>query len=80
MACGTPVISSAGGSLAEVVNGGGIVLQDFDSARWSDTLSRLLTNTAECHTLSQQGFAHASRFDWRETARQTFNVYRQVCP
>jgi glycosyltransferase involved in cell wall biosynthesis len=80
MACGTPVISSTGGSLAEVVGSGGITLDEFDAARWADTLAGVLTDPSYHARCSQQGSAHVSRFDWRETARQTFNVYRKVCP
>ena len=79
MACGTPVVSSTGGSLAEVVGGGAITLPDFDVTRWADTLTGVLLDSTRHAALAQQGTAHVRRFDWRETARQTFNVYRKVC-
>lgn len=79
MACGTPVISSTGGSLAEVVSDGGITLSDFDVDLWTDTVSGVLLDSSRHAALAGKGASHARRFDWRETARQTFGVYRQVC-
>lgn len=80
MACGTPVISSTGGSLAEVVGDGGITLAGFDADQWTDTMASVLQDPKRHADLVRKGSTHAARFDWRETARQTFNVYRQVCP
>jgi glycosyltransferase involved in cell wall biosynthesis len=80
MACGTPVISSTGGSLAEVVGDGGITLPGFDATQWADTMAGVLHDSNLHADLVRKGSVRAGRFDWRETARQTFNVYRQVCP
>jgi glycosyltransferase involved in cell wall biosynthesis len=78
MACGTPVVSSTGGSLPEIVGQAGITVPGFDPAAWATTMNRVLCDTSLRETLIQSGLRHAAGFTWRETARQTFDVYRKV--
>jgi len=78
MACGTPVVSSTGGSLAEVLGPNAVTLDSFDAEAWVHALTRLLADDARRRTLAQAGPAHAAQYDWRETARRTFEIYRQV--
>lgn len=78
MACGTPVVSSAGGSLAEILKGAAIIIPDFDVARWTDTLRSLLEDRPTRDRLGAAGPVHAARYSWHDTARQTWDVYRKV--
>jgi glycosyltransferase involved in cell wall biosynthesis len=78
MACGTPVISSSGGSLAEVLGQAAVTVPVFDRQAWVLAITDLLGNAAQRGALTQAGLQHAARFSWRETARKTFDVYRKV--
>lgn len=78
MACGTPVVVSTGGSLPEVVGQAGVVVPGFDAATWVDAIGRVLRDRPYRDTLIQSGLRHATGFTWRETARQTFDLYRKV--
>ncbi len=78
MACGTPVVSSSGGSLAEVLGNQAIVLDTFDIQAWTQAVEGVLSDTNLRQRLTSGGPGHARTYDWRETARQTWNVYRQV--
>ena len=78
MACGTPVLSSTGGALAEVLGQGALLLDNFDSARWAAAAERLLDDSAARQALIAQGRQQAARYRWQETARQTWQLYRQV--
>ncbi len=78
MACGTPVLSSAGGSLAEVLGDAAEVLDTFDLDRWLDSATRLLTDSTWREALSARGRRHAAGFTWQRTAAETAAVYRKV--
>jgi len=80
MACGTPVVSSTGGSLAEVLGGAAVVVPGFKADEWTATLAALLEDPARRQELGRLGPAHAARYSWRETARRTWAIYRGVAP
>ena len=79
MACGTPVVSSMGGSLPEMLAGeASVLIPGFDAGVWAATLTALLNDPARRRILAQQAPAHAARFSWRDTALKTLDVYRKV--
>jgi glycosyltransferase involved in cell wall biosynthesis len=78
MACGTPVLSSSGGSLAEVLSSGASVIKGFNIEEWKSTLTKLLTDSAYNAQLKQKGPAHAAKFTWKHTAEKTMEVYRTI--
>lgn len=78
MACGTPVVSSAGGSLAEVLGDKAIVLSSWDVQEWVQAVDGTITDDVRRNRMSNAGPPHAMGYDWRKTASQTFTVYRRV--
>ena len=78
MACGTPVISSPGGSLREVLGKAAIVLELTDSGTWCNSIRETLAEGEQRRNLVAAGFAQAARYTWPETARRTWDVYRNV--
>lgn len=78
MACGIPVVSSTGGSLAEVLRGNAVILDSFDPDAWVQAVGGLLSDDATRASMAQAGPGHAAQYDWRNTARETFNIYRKV--
>ncbi len=78
MACGTPVVSSAGGSLAEVLGNAAMVLDTFEPDRWHAAVQRAVSDSTLRADLSAKGRAHARGFTWDAAARATHAVYRQV--
>lgn len=78
MACGTPVICAATGSLPEVLGDAAVLVEDFDADTWAHHMGRLLTDTELRTSLVAKGRKHAARFTWQETARRTIDVYREV--
>ena len=78
MACGTPVVTSNVSSLPEVVGDAAMLVNPenvFDIARGVREV--LLDQSLRC-ALVQKGFDHVARFDWRDTARQVLDIYREV--
>jgi len=78
MACGTPVISSSGGSLPEIVGEAGLVLRGFDSEEWAAALDSALADTGLRSRMTADGLKRAAGFTWRKTAEQTLQAYRSI--
>lgn len=70
MACGAPVLSSPGGSLAEVVADGGLLLDPDDVGSWADAITRVLTDENTADELRTRALARAKSFSWDRAARQ----------
>lgn len=80
MACHTPVISSAGGSLAEVLGDGALIPPAWDADLWAAFATRLLERSAERRALIERGVRTAARYTWDRTAAETWAVYRTLHP
>jgi glycosyltransferase involved in cell wall biosynthesis len=78
MACGTPVVSSAGGALPEVLGDAAEIVGEFEVESWRAALARLLGDDGRRRELAARGAARARRYRWEETARRTWEVYRHV--
>jgi len=78
MACGTPVVSSARGSLAEVLGDGAVQINEFDTELWCDAIRRILSDSEHREAIIAGGRRQALRYNWSETARQTWSVYEKV--
>jgi glycosyltransferase involved in cell wall biosynthesis len=80
LACGTPVLASRGGALAEVL---GNAAHYVDPADPADMAARVLSMAGDEETALEamdKGPDRASRFSWGETARQTLALYRSLLP
>lgn len=78
MMAGAPVIASNGGSLAEVVGDGGVLVDPDDHRAMADAVVRVIRDEDERERLVRAGRARASRFTWAETARKTADVLLDV--
>lgn len=78
MACGTPVLSSSGGSLAEALGDGAVVLAPSGAEEWAESAGRLLRDSDARRALIERGRRQAARYTWAEAARKTWAVYRAV--
>lgn len=78
LACGVPTLTAATTSLPEAGGAGALWVDPDDEEAIAEGLQRLLTDAALRAELRQGGLAHAARFSWPETARQTAALYRQV--
>lgn len=78
MACGVPVIASHAGSLAEVVQDAGIIVDPDDSAAIAAGTARLMEDTLFRADLIARGFAQASRFRWDDSGAQVLREFKRV--
>lgn len=78
MACGTPAVASAAGALPEVAGDACVLVGPQDSAAIAAAIAAILNDPALAQRLSRRGMERAAQFTWRETARRTLEVYREV--
>jgi glycosyltransferase involved in cell wall biosynthesis len=76
MACGTPVVSSDRGSLAEVLGDAALVAPADDARAFGAALARLLDDETLHTQLRTRGQARAASFTWERTAEATVVAYR----
>jgi len=79
MACGAPVVCSNSSSLPEVAGDAALQFAPTDVASLAAALQRILSDGELRRRLVAAGVQRAQHFTWEETARQTLQVYRQVC-
>jgi glycosyltransferase involved in cell wall biosynthesis len=79
MACGTPVISTSGGALPEVVGDAGIIVPPGDKGALEEAILYLLDHPEKRRELGQAGLNRVeSAFTWRHAAQKTVDVYREA--
>ncbi len=78
MACETPVVSSTGGSLEEVLGDGAVLLDHFDIDLWTDAIRKVMSDTNDRQKLIERGRQRAGSYSWQKAAERTLDVYRQV--
>ncbi|MHC1764736.1 MAG: glycosyltransferase family 4 protein [Verrucomicrobiia bacterium] len=76
MACGCPVVSSARGSLAEVVADAAALVNPEDPDDLASQMKRVATDEPFRASLVTKGYQNARRFDWQANARAVLGVYR----
>ncbi len=76
MACGRPVVTSAGTATAEVAGDGAVLVDPRDPAAIARAIDRLLADPALCGELGWKALARAAQFSWGRTAAQMADVYR----
>ena len=79
MACGAPVVSSAAGSLPEVLGDAASVLHEEDVGLWRMEIENLLGDRQLRADRRAKGLEWASRFTWEATAQKTLALYRHAC-
>jgi glycosyltransferase involved in cell wall biosynthesis len=78
MACGCPVISSASGSLAEVIGKAALIIDPQSTERIANALIRFVGNDTPSESLRERGLANAQRFRWDKAAIATTLEYRRT--
>jgi glycosyltransferase involved in cell wall biosynthesis len=78
MAHGTPVVTSAGTSLAEVAGDAALLVDPHDDRALADALRAVLDDEAVAGALRQAGPERAAGFGWDRTAAATAAAYAEV--
>ncbi len=79
MACGVPVVTSAGAALEEVAGGAAVLADPFSVDSIADSMEKVLTDPTLAESLRHMGLARVADFSGRRKAEQTISVYHNVC-
>jgi glycosyltransferase involved in cell wall biosynthesis len=78
MACGSPVLTSATSSLAEIADGAARLVHPEDEIGLSESLLALATDAGLRARLRARGLERARSYSWDRTGRQTVEAYREA--
>ena len=78
MACGCPVISSASGSLAEVVDEAALIVEPESVESIADALAKMVDDESQRNSLKTKGLTNAQRFRWDNAAKATGQEYQRT--
>lgn len=78
MACGCAVICSDGGSLREVVDHAGVLVNPEDVDELKFRMAQLAGDSGLRERWQMAGVAWAKHFDWHKTATATMQVYAMI--
>ncbi|MFN8176608.1 MAG: glycosyltransferase family 1 protein [bacterium] len=78
MACGTPVIASDVGAVAEVAGDAAALVDPGSPESIANGILHVLTDPARSADLARRGLARAQCFSWEKTARETLASYERA--
>lgn len=78
MACGTPVVTSTGGSLPEVAGSAAIIVDPYDPGSIADGIARAADDEQLRSRLIDAGRARAGEFTWPAAAAAAAAAYRRI--
>jgi glycosyltransferase involved in cell wall biosynthesis len=78
MACGTPVVTTTGGSLPEVAGDAAALVEPGDAAALAAALAKLAGDPAARRDAAARGLVRAAGFTWRRCATQTAAAYARA--
>ena len=78
MSAGVPLVASNRGSLPEVVESGGILLEPHDTEGWASVIDRLAGDETMARDLACAGLERAKAFTWEGTAARLAQAYRDA--
>jgi glycosyltransferase involved in cell wall biosynthesis len=78
MACGTPVVTTTGGSLPEVAGDAATLVDPGDDAALAAAIAKLATDPAARQDAAARGRRRAAGFTWARCAELTAAAYRRA--
>lgn len=76
--CLCPVLCSDGGAQPEVAGRAAMIMRGSDAREWSSAMVALLNDPHRLETMRELGRRRAEQFSWKDMARRTADVYREV--
>lgn len=78
MACGCPVITSNTSSLPEIIGDGGVLVNPYDFEAFTKVIQNLIDDLSLKEELIKKGFSRSRFFSWKQCAKSTYEVYKDV--
>ncbi len=79
MACGAPVIAGRVPALQEVLGDSALLIEPLDVDSLGRGIVDLLHSERRRSELGAAGQKRAAQFSWDQAARETYEIYREVC-
>ena len=77
MACGTATVVSNKGSLPEVVQDGGLVIEP-NAESFAEAITKLIENSQLRKSIEKKGIEIAKQFTWEKAALETKAIYNKI--
>jgi glycosyltransferase involved in cell wall biosynthesis len=78
MTVGVPVVAANRGSLPELLEGAGTLVEPDDADAMADAIERFLDDRALAAAAGTKGVQRAAHFSWRQTALAVYAAYEQA--
>ena len=78
MACGTPVVSSNRGALAETVGDAAYIVEPDDTEQIVEAVVSMISDSGLREEHIAKGLRQSELFNWERAARETLSVYEEV--
>ena len=78
MACGTPAVTTTGGSLPEVAGDAAALVEPGDAGALAAAVAKLAADPAARHAAAGHGLARAATFTWERCADLTAAAYQRA--
>jgi len=78
MACGTPVVSTCSGALAETIEDAALIVEPNNIQQITQAIFSMITDSSFRERHTRMGLERSGKFNWDMAAEQTLSVYREV--
>jgi glycosyltransferase involved in cell wall biosynthesis len=78
MACGTPVVSSCRGALAETVTDAALIIEPEDPQQMAAAVITVVTDRRIRDQYVEKGLRRSRMFSWRKAAEATLSIYKEA--
>jgi glycosyltransferase involved in cell wall biosynthesis len=78
MSCGCPVVTSKEGSLPEVAGDAALYVDAYSIESIAGGLQQVISDKKSAKELREKGLQQSSKFSWKQTAKETIDIYTKV--
>jgi len=78
MACGTPVISAKISAMPEILGDAAMYFDPYSVEDIEKAMEKLFADKKLREQLSKKGIEQAKKYDWKTTAKETLEVYKNI--
>jgi len=78
MACGTPVVTTSGGAIPEIVGDAAIIVDPLDTKAMTQSFAKLHEDPLFGAEYVRRGFLTVKKFTWRKAAEAYLDLYKSL--
>ena len=77
MASRVPIVTSNVSSMPEVVGNAGITIEPKDADSLAEAIEKVVSDSKLRENMIKMGIKQIEKFNWRDTARKTLEIYKR---